>query len=112
MALPRERMLRKILEIVGSKKAEEVRVLDLRKLTWITDFFVILHGDSLIQNRAIAEALLEQMRERPVSVEGYEDGKWILLDYGDVMVHIFLPETRRFYHLEKLWGDAEVVALG
>mgnify|MGYP003757088335 CR=1 FL=1 len=110
MAVARDRKLKQILEIVESKKAEDVRILDLRKLTWITDYFVILHGDSLIQNRAIAEALMDNLRERPISVEGYEDGRWILMDYGDVIVHIFMPETRRFYHLEKLWGDAEVVS--
>ena len=112
MGPARDRKLKRIVAVLEDKKAEDVRLLDLRKLTWITDYFVILHGNSLIQNRAMAEALLETVKEQPVSVEGYEDGKWILMDYGDVMVHIFLPETRQFYHLEKLWGDAEAVAIG
>ena len=111
MAAAPDRKLKKILRVVENKKGEEVKVLDLRKLTWITDYFVILHGTSLIQNRTIAESLLESLDDRPISVEGYEDGKWILLDYGDVMVHIFLPDVRQFYHLEKLWGDADVVSL-
>ena len=72
---------------------------------------MIISGSSVIQTKAIAEALLEKLPFRPASVEGLETGRWILLDYRDIMVHIFLPETRAFYRLEQLWGDAEEVSV-
>jgi len=105
------RKLRKIIKIIEDKKGEEVKILDLRKLTWITDYFVILSGNSLVQTRVIAESLLKELDEKPVSVEGFENGKWILVDYRDVMIHIFLPEVRVFYNLEKLWGDAKIIPI-
>ena len=103
--------LRKIVKIIEDKKGEDTKVLDLKGLTWITDYFVITGGSSLIQTKTIAEALLESIDEQPISVEGYEYGKWILIDYGDIIVHIFLNEVREFYRLEKLWGDAKVIKI-
>lgn len=99
--------LKTILKIVEDKKGDDVRVLDVSRLTWITNYFVILSGQSVIQTKTIAETLLEKLHEKPLSANGLGAGKWILLDYQDVMVHIFLPETRDFYRLEKLWGDAQ-----
>jgi len=103
--------LKKIVEIIREKKGENTVILDLRELTWITDYFVITGGSSLIQTKVIAETLLEKIDEQPISVEGYEYGKWILMDYGDVIVHIFLNEIREFYRLEKLWGDAKTIEI-
>ncbi len=82
----------------------------MRKLTWITDYLVIVTGESTRQTRAIAEAVIEKFEKPPFSVEGFETS-WILLDYGDIVLHIFLPEVREFYNLEKLWMDAEKVNL-
>jgi len=84
-------------------------VLDLRKLSSVTDFFVICGSDSIIGVRAIAEAILFQLKEEGVSayhVEGLEEGSWVLADYGDVIVHVFLQQVRKYYDLESLWGDA------
>ncbi len=100
--------LKRICEILEEKKAEDIVVLDVRKLTWITDFLVIASGETNIQTTAIAEAIIEEFDRPPFSVEGFETN-WILLDYKDIVVHIFLPAVREFYNLEKLWADAEKV---
>ena len=77
-----------------------------------TDYFLICNGGSDTQIRAIADAIIGEMKKRKVKVwhvEGYEKAKWVLLDYGDVIIHIFHPEISQFYQLEKLWADAEVL---
>jgi ribosome-associated protein len=91
------------------KKASGVVTLDMKKLTGFTDYFLICTGDTDTQIRAIAGAIIEDLKKRKVRtlhVEGYEEARWVLLDYGDVVVHIFHPELREFYQLEKLWADA------
>jgi ribosome-associated protein len=94
------------------KKAENLIVLDLTAGYAFTDFFVICTGNNRRQVQAIADGVQEATRERglkPAIVEGYEHGDWILIDYFDFIVHIFMPATREFYSLEKLWGDAQRV---
>jgi ribosome-associated protein len=98
-----KQLARKIYE----KKGADILVFDLRELSPIADFFVIASGLSTIHNRTIAEFLVES--EKPSHLEGYEAGNWVLLDYFDIIVHIFLKETRVFYGLERLWGDAPQV---
>jgi len=88
-----------------NKKAEHINALFVGKQTWITDYFVIASGNSPIHTKTLAEALLEKIEEHPISVDGLRKGEWVLLDYEDVMVHIFLPETREYYKLEKLWTE-------
>jgi len=91
------------------KKAEDLVVLDLTKGSAFTDFFVICTGTNRRQVQAIADAVQEATAARgikPALTEGYEHGDWILIDYFDFIVHIFMPQTRDFYALEKLWGDA------
>lgn len=98
------------MEAVLDKKAEDVLVLDLRGRCDFTDYFVICHGSSTRQALAIAEAVEERLARRfqiePGHVEGRPGGEWILLDYFDFVVHVFVEEKRRFYGLERLWGDA------
>jgi ribosome-associated protein len=92
------------------KKAEDTIVLDLTKASAFTDFFVICTGMNRRQVQAIADAVQDAIGKRgakPALVEGYERGDWILIDYFDFIVHVFMPATREFYGLEKLWGDAE-----
>lgn len=94
------------------KKAVDIAVLDLRKAAGFTDYFVICSGTNTRQVRAIADGVLEALAaegEEPAHVEGYERSEWILLDYFDFVVHVFAPETRVFYGLERLWGSAEPV---
>jgi ribosome-associated protein len=104
----------KLANLSLSKKATDVKILDLRDLTTITDFFVICTGASDTQVKAIADAVIDGSKnigERPWHKEGITNRSWVLLDYVEVVVHIFLKETRNFYGLEKLWGDAEMTEI-
>jgi len=95
--------------IADEKQAEDVVILDLRGLTSVTDYFLIATGRNPRQLDAIAEEILRFMKRRhhrPLGVEGQAFGHWVLLDYGDFVVHLFDPEHRRLYDLELLWGDA------
>ncbi len=92
------------------KQAVDLVVLDLRKAAGFTDFFLICSGTNTRQVRAIADAVTETLAgkgARPAYVEGYDRSEWILLDYFDFIVHVFAPETRVFYGLERLWGNAD-----
>ncbi len=91
------------------KKAEDVLVLDVRGLTSYADYFVLMTADSDRQAGAIADAVDEKLKAQgatKVGVEGYESGRWILIDFGDVVAHVFSREARQFYDLEGLWADA------
>lgn len=102
------------IQAATDKKALELRVLDLRKAGGFTDYFLVCSGANNRQTRAIADGIAEALAEtgaRAAHVEGYDRSEWILLDYFDFVVHIFLPETRQFYDLERLWGSAEPVAV-
>jgi ribosome-associated protein len=97
-----------------SKKGFDVKILGVTDLTSVCDYFVIASGDADVQVRAIAKEVEKQLREagyKPYHREGETRGNWILLDYLDVVVHIFYEPTRRFYALEKLWGDATIEEL-
>ena len=92
------------------KKAVDLVVLDLRKAAGFTDYFLICSGTNPRQIRAIADAVIDVLAAqgvKPAHVEGYDRSEWILLDYFDFIVHIFASETRLFYGLERLWGNAE-----
>jgi ribosome-associated protein len=92
------------------KKALDVLVLDLRKASAFTDFFVICTGANIRQVQAIADAVQQALGRhgtKPALVEGYERAEWVLIDYFDFIFHVFTPSTREFYALERLWGDAE-----
>lgn len=91
------------------KKATDVVILDLRKATDFTDYFVLASGSNQRQIVAVADAVLETLRAiglKPKHVEGYPRGEWILLDFEDLVVHVFTEKTRAFYDLERLWGGA------
>jgi ribosome-associated protein len=99
---------------VREKKGEDVLALDLREADAFTDYFVVCTGQNRRQVQAIAdavEAALKAKKLRPSHVEGYERGEWVLLDYFDFVVHVFAPNARMFYGLERLWGNAHTVAL-
>jgi ribosome-associated protein len=98
-----------------SKQAANLVVLDLRKAAGFTDFFVIASGTNTRQVRAIADGVMESLAAKgakPAYVEGYDRSEWILLDYFDFIVHVFAPETRVFYDLERLWGNADRIEVG
>lgn len=95
-------------------KAEDVVILNLKGVSDMTDCFVIASGNSDTHVRALGERILEELRkdgQRPHHVEGLQQGRWVLLDYVDFVVHLFHPTLRSFYQLERLWGDAERIAV-
>jgi ribosome-associated protein len=96
------------------KKAENPVILDVRKLCSFTDYFVILSGRSTRHVQGLAEAIEDELRSKRLSTsksEGLKEGTWVLLDYNDVVVHIFYSETRKFYDIEGLWHDAPRVSV-
>ena len=99
-----------IRTLAEDKKAEDVVILDISKLTSVANYFLITHGNSDRHVRTIAENIRDEMKKKgmPVlHVEGLGDGKWVLLDFGAVIAHVFYHETREFYALERLWGEAK-----
>lgn len=105
--------LRRVTAALADRKAIDPLVLDLRGLTAAADYFVIVSGSSAAHVRGMAEYLMEALAPggvEPHHVEGLAQGRWVLLDYVDFVVHVFHPELREFYQLERLWGDAPVLA--
>jgi len=101
--------LKRAVTALLDKKAEKLVVLNLSGLTAVSDYFVLASAGSRRQAQALADAVDEAMKaegRRPLSIEGYQSASWILLDFGDVVFHVFHDEARRFYGLERLWGDA------
>ena len=102
------------LRAAGDKKAVEPVVLDLRELASFTDYFVIASGTNARQVQAIADEIVERLKDegtRPERVEGHRTAEWVLIDYGDFLVHVFEAKARRFYDLERLWREAARVEL-
>lgn len=112
--LPRELAIL-AMTAADDKKGEDIITLDVAELLVVTEFFVIATGRTNIQVRAIADEVEERLRDeggaRPIGREGEGENKWVLLDYGDLVVHVFQPEERDFYRLERLWSDAPRIEL-
>jgi ribosome-associated protein len=109
-------LLENVVRGIFEKKGHDVLKIDLRKLeNRIADFFVICHGSSVTQVDSLCDSVEDAVRigtgEKPWHIEGLENCFWVLLDYGDVVVHIFLEEYRQFYSLESLWADASIEAM-
>ena len=101
--------VRRAAELALERKAHDVVVLDLRGISTATDYFVIASGRSDVQVKAIADHVVDELKQesvRPEHVEGMRGARWVLIDYVDFVVHVFHPEARAFYQLETLWGDA------
>lgn len=107
------KLVEQIVNAADDKKAHDIKILDLREVSSVTDYFVICTGSTAIQTKAIADNIEERLEKqhnlRLLRREGYQAGTWILLDYGSVVVHIFKPEERDFYNIERLWGDAQIL---
>ncbi len=102
-------LAKKIAKLTMTKKASDINVIDLRKLSDVTDFFIICSGDSDTQVRAIANAVIDGTTDgglKPWHYEGLSNAEWVIIDYVDVVVHVFQRNFRSYYNLEKLWGDA------
>ena len=106
----------KLLEVLDNKKASDIIAIDVADKTIVADWFVICSGSSVIQVKAICDEVLEKYEELGLILrrkEGYTEGRWIVLDFGYVLLHIFYPEEREYYNIERLWTDgaAEIVRL-
>lgn len=115
MSEERVERVRRIAAAALEKKAEEVTALDVREVASFADTFLFASGGSDRQVRTIADAILEAARgwgEKALGVEGYDDGRWVLIDLTDVIVHVFRRDVREHYDLERLWSDAPRVDLG
>jgi len=98
----------KISEILESKKAKDISVINIKNISILADYFIVCNGTSSTHIRSLADEVEEKLKELGVifySKEGYDSARWILLDYSDVIVHIFHEEDRSFYNLERLWSD-------
>lgn len=100
-----------VVEHIQDKKGYDIKVLDLRDLSAMSDYFIICSADANVQVKAIADEVDKKLRKDGIKCyhrEGYNSLNWVLLDYFDVIVHIFKKDAREFYNLEKLWGDAKI----
>jgi ribosome-associated protein len=107
-------LARKAADILDQKKAADLCIIHIGELSAIGDYFVLATGTGTVQTRALADELDKRLSEEGVTprrIEGYQSAAWILMDYHEVIVHIFVEETRKFYGLERLWSDAPVVDL-
>lgn len=104
----------KIVENIQSKKGYDISILDLKKLSAMADYFVVCSAGANVQVKAIADEVDKKLRKEGIKSyhrEGYNSLNWVLLDYFDVVVHIFKKDIREFYNIEKLWGDAEITEI-
>ncbi|MDF9408322.1 ribosome silencing factor [Pelotomaculum isophthalicicum JI] len=114
MSLSPQAMVNVAVQAAEDKKAADITVLDIREISVIADYFIICSGRSGTQVQAIVENIQERLEKDGVITlrrEGFREGNWVLLDYGDVIIHVFRESERQFYNLERLWGDAQVVGL-
>jgi ribosome-associated protein len=101
-------LMDKIVEILEEKKAKDISIINIEEISILTDFFVVCNGTSTTHIRSLADELevkLDEVGHKYLHKEGYNSARWILLDYGEVVVHIFHEEDRSFYNLERLWSD-------
>lgn len=105
--------MRHILTVIEDKKGSDILVLDIREISLLADCFVICTAETGRQLKAIADSLVPEMKKRGLlslgGIEGSLDSGWVLVDFGDIVVHLFSPQQRDFYALDKLWKDAKVV---
>ena len=105
---------KQISELMLEKKAVNIKIIDVRKITTLTDFFIVCTSESQPQTRAITEHVKQKMKEKDINVwhvEGYEYLDWVLMDYVNIVVHVFNSETRDYYALERLWADGKITSV-
>lgn len=103
-----------IAQAADDRKGSDIKLLRVSDVSYLADYFVVVTGFSSVQVRAIARAIQDQVeidcQQQPMRIEGQTDGTWVLIDYGDVIAHIFMPQEREFYNLEAFWGHAEQIS--
>jgi len=104
-------IVKKAVKLAWDKKGKDITVMDLRKLMNVTDYFILINGESDVHVKALANHIEKELRKEDIELwhrEGFQHLRWVLMDYIDVVIHIFRPEVREFYSLEKLWADAKI----
>lgn len=104
--------VKKVLEVLEDKKGEDIKVIDISGVTVIADYFIIASGSNQNQLQAMSDSIVEILAKsgmQPKQIEGYHSANWILLDFGDIIVHIFDKENRLFYNLERIWRDGKEI---
>lgn len=107
-----EETVHNIAQLAWDKKGQDIVIMDLRQLTNVTDFFILVSGESELHIKALYEHIENELKKNQVKAwhrEGIQQLSWVLLDYIDIVVHIFRPESREYYSLEKLWADAKII---
>ncbi|SDB12676.1 ribosome-associated protein [Ruminococcaceae bacterium FB2012] len=110
--IEQKQMIETVIKALDSKRAEDIHLIGIKDLTIVADYFVIANGTSSTQTKALADEVEFQLKQKgiePTRTEGYQGANWIVLDYGDIVVHVFYKETRDFYNLERLWQDGEQI---
>ena len=108
----KDERIKTIVKALYNKKAEDIKVIEITDLTIIADHFIIANGNSTTQTRALADEVdfrMAQLGIKPTRTEGYNGSSWIVIDYSDIVVHVFYKETREFYQLERLWADGKMI---
>ena len=114
MMMTNNTIIKKIINCIKDKKGHSIVILDVKKLSSLTDYFIICTSDSDPQSRAIANHIkkdLSKKKVKPFQIEGFDNLEWILMDYFDIVIHIFKKEIREFYDIERLWGDAKTTKI-
>ena len=104
-------LIKKIISLIQDKKGYDIKIIDLKGISSLTDYFIICSSDSDPQTRAIANHIkkdLSKLKIKPFQIEGLDYMDWILMDYFDIVVHVFKKDTRKFYDIERLWADAKI----
>ncbi len=109
-----EECLKVIYKALDDKKAEDIQIIDIHEVSYMADYFVIANGTNVNQVHALCDNVSEEMAKLKVATkqtEGYASGNWILMDYGDIIIHIFDKESRSYYDLERIWKDGKIIEL-
>lgn len=106
--------LKTIYKALDDKKAEDIQIIDIHEVSYMADYFVIANGTNINQVHALCDNVSEEMAKLKMltkQTEGYASGNWVLMDYGDIIIHIFDKESRSYYDLERIWKDGKIVEL-
>jgi ribosome-associated protein len=107
-------MINKIIGLLDSKKAVDITCIEIKDISILGDYFIICSGNSTTHIKSLADEIIKKLKKSGVNClkkEGYDSARWILVDYGDVVVHIFHKEDRKFYNLERIWADGKIKSL-
>ncbi|NLW29870.1 MAG: ribosome silencing factor [Fibrobacter sp.] len=106
-----DQLVKSIIKSAQEQLAEHITVIDLRELSGVADFFIVCQSDNIVHNRAVSDGIVESLKTqgtKPWLVEGEDEGRWILIDFSDVIVHVMLPDIREYYKLEELWTEGKI----